>query len=47
MLWSFNGASDGQYPYETGLVRDAKGNLYGTTEAGGEYGYGVVFKVTP
>jgi uncharacterized repeat protein (TIGR03803 family) len=29
-----------------GLVRDAQGNLYGTTASGGAYGYyGTVFKV--
>ena len=27
------------------MVRDAKGNLYGTTENGGASGYGTVFKV--
>jgi uncharacterized repeat protein (TIGR03803 family) len=30
-----------------GLVRDAEGNLYGTTQAGGTFGYGTVFKLTP
>jgi uncharacterized repeat protein (TIGR03803 family) len=29
-----------------GLVRDAQGNLYGTTEEGGLYGYGVVYEIT-
>lgn len=29
------------------LVRDAAGNLYGTTYGGGTYGAGTVFKVTP
>jgi len=29
-----------------GLTFDAAGNLYGTTEGGGAYGYGVVFKLT-
>jgi uncharacterized repeat protein (TIGR03803 family) len=28
------------------LTRDAAGNLYGTTEYGGQYGYGTVFKLT-
>jgi len=47
VLHSFAGApSDGATPY-AGLVWDAKGNLYGTTYAGGAYGYGVVFELTP
>ena len=45
VLHSFNGA-DGEYPY-AGLVQDAKGNLYGTTSEGGDYGYGTVFEVDP
>ena len=44
-LYSFpRGGSGG--PYAT-LVRDSAGNLYGTTEADGEYGYGNVFELTP
>jgi uncharacterized repeat protein (TIGR03803 family) len=37
---------DGGRP-QTGLILDDKGNLYGTTSAGGLYGDGVVFEVTP
>lgn len=50
VLYSFAGGLDGAYPYG-GLVRDAEGNLYGTTESGGYpdciFGYscGTVFKV--
>jgi uncharacterized repeat protein (TIGR03803 family) len=29
------------------LVLDKQGNLYGTTPAGGAYGYGTVFKIVP
>ncbi len=43
VLYNFAG-SDGSFP-QAGLVRDATGNLYGTTEGGGASGYGVVFKV--
>jgi len=50
VLYSFcpakSGCSDGKYP-EAGLVRDAEGNLYGTTLNGGANGFGVVFQVTP
>jgi uncharacterized repeat protein (TIGR03803 family) len=45
VLHSFAGGSDGAYP-QAGLIADATGNLYGTTEQGGTYGYGVVFKLT-
>jgi uncharacterized repeat protein (TIGR03803 family) len=42
--------TDGQYP-ETGLVQGADGNLYGSTNAGGDSGPdnngGTVFKITP
>jgi len=44
VLYAFNSAG-GCSPY-AGLVRGAKGNLYGTTGACGAYGYGTVFEVT-
>ena len=44
VLYSFTGSADGAYPY-AGLVRDAAGTLYGSTEAGGSSGNGTVFKV--
>jgi uncharacterized repeat protein (TIGR03803 family) len=37
---------DGIYPYG-GLVSDKSGNLYGTTQAGGAYGYGMAFELAP
>jgi uncharacterized repeat protein (TIGR03803 family) len=40
---SFN-ASNGEYPY-AGVIEDASGNLFGTTEAGGTAGGGTVFEV--
>jgi len=30
----------------TGVIRDANGNLYGTTYQGGAYGYGTVFELS-
>jgi uncharacterized repeat protein (TIGR03803 family) len=47
LLYNFgsNGA-DGMYPV-AGLLRDAQGNLYGTTVDGGTYGYGTVFLLAP
>jgi len=43
VLYSFTGGTDGQYP-QAGLVRDAAGNLYGTTIQGGNGG-GTLFKL--
>jgi uncharacterized repeat protein (TIGR03803 family) len=49
-LHSFTGyPDDGAYPY-AGVVLDAEGNLYGTTQIGGKHCYrgcGIVFKLTP
>jgi uncharacterized repeat protein (TIGR03803 family) len=44
VLYSFSGAPDGKNPYGA-LVRDAAGNLFGTTENGGA-GYGTIFKLS-
>jgi len=44
VLHSFGNGADGSSP-SAGLVMDASGNLYGTTNAGGTYGYGTVFEV--
>jgi uncharacterized repeat protein (TIGR03803 family) len=44
-LYSFTGGADGGYP-SASLILDAKGNLYGTTSAGGASNAGVVFKVS-
>lgn len=40
------GGTDGAYP-SAGLVADARGNLYGTTQDGGAKCCGTVFKITP
>jgi uncharacterized repeat protein (TIGR03803 family) len=45
VLHRFTGA-DGFDP-EAGLTLDSKGNIYGTTVAGGAGGAGVVFEITP
>jgi uncharacterized repeat protein (TIGR03803 family) len=50
VLHTFTGGADGEQPW-AGLVRDAAGNLYGTTQAGGGTGCqggkgcGTIFKV--
>jgi uncharacterized repeat protein (TIGR03803 family) len=54
ILYNFTGGTDGREPHGM-LVRDAQGNLYGTTEYGGDLnvlcagvqGCGVVFKISP
>jgi uncharacterized repeat protein (TIGR03803 family) len=47
VLYSFTGGKDGKYPTNVTLIRDAAGNLYGTTQQGGTFGHGVVFKLKP
>ena len=44
VLHAFNGFPDGQGPLG-GLIRDNKGNLYGTTSGGGSDVFGTVFKI--
>jgi uncharacterized repeat protein (TIGR03803 family) len=46
VLHNFGVGSDGAHPYD-GLIFDAAGNLYGTTNGGGAYGWGTVFEITP
>jgi len=48
-LYSFcmqSGCTDGVNPY-AGLVQATDGNLYGTTQQGGDFNGGTVFKITP
>jgi len=46
VLYSFAGGHDGATPLCT-LIFDSSGNLYGTTNSSGAYGYGTVFELTP
>ncbi len=41
-----SGCADGILPV-AGLIMDANGDLYGTTNQGGAYGYGTVFELSP
>jgi uncharacterized repeat protein (TIGR03803 family) len=43
-LYNFTGRPDGANP-SAALVMDAQSNLYGTTQTGGIYNYGAVFKL--
>jgi uncharacterized repeat protein (TIGR03803 family) len=45
VLYSFTGKLDGATP-QSGLIRDASGNLYGTTYYGGVYNLGVLFMLS-
>lgn len=51
LLHGFSDVPDGRYPYHAALIEDAAGNLYGTTEGGGQntcgtsLGCGLVFKI--
>ena len=46
ILLSFGNGQDGINPM-AGVILDTAGNLYGTTEYGGIYGYGTVYKLSP
>jgi uncharacterized repeat protein (TIGR03803 family) len=45
LLYSFQGASDGQYPF-AGLIMDPEGNLYGNTCCSGPSDGGTAFELT-
>lgn len=45
ILYNFTGGNDGAHP-AAGVLRDKRGNLYGTTLAGGAGGQGTVFRLS-
>jgi uncharacterized repeat protein (TIGR03803 family) len=45
VIHDFSGIPDGDYPV-AGLIQASDGNLYGTTERGGQEGQGSIFEVT-
>src|SRR5258708_27569752 len=45
VLHNFTVMPDGKSP-QASLIADTSGNLYGVTQGGGTYGYGVVFKLS-
>jgi len=46
VLHTFPGQPDGEVPF-AGVTFDQMGNLYGTTDGGGTYGYGTVYRLSP
>ena len=46
VLYKFQNSPDGAFPHGN-VIFDAAGNIYGTTNEGGTYGYGTVFKLAP
>jgi len=47
LVYAFGANSgDGANP-QANLIQASDGNFYGTTHAGGAYGYGTIFKITP
>jgi uncharacterized repeat protein (TIGR03803 family) len=46
VLHSFGGFGDGRQPSNGALTLDSTGSLYGTTQVGGKYGAGTVFRLT-
>ncbi len=45
VLYNFSGNTGGANP-SGGVVQATDGNLYGTTSAGGAYGYGTIFRIS-
>src|SRR5215469_803560 len=46
VLHRFFGGDDGVFPL-SGVIGDAQGNLFGTTEHGGPANFGIVFRIAP
>jgi len=44
---SLPSCTDGEYPNNGTVLFDSLGNIYGTTEFGGAYGYGTVYELSP
>ncbi|MGD0932221.1 MAG: choice-of-anchor tandem repeat GloVer-containing protein [Candidatus Korobacteraceae bacterium] len=46
VIYSFTGGQDGGYPM-AGVIADAAGNLYGTTQSGGSGNGGTIYELSP
>ena len=47
VLYAFADNPDGSGPGASSVVADAEGNLYGTTQVGGTFGNGTIYRVAP
>jgi uncharacterized repeat protein (TIGR03803 family) len=47
VIGEFSDIPPNGYPPTGGVILDAAGNVYGTTGAGGQFGDGTVYKLTP
>jgi uncharacterized repeat protein (TIGR03803 family) len=47
VLYSFGAAGDGIRPYTTNLIEASDGYIYGTTDQGGDYDGGTIFRFDP
>lgn len=47
VLYDFTGPDGGASPQHANVLLDNSGNIYGTAAAGGKYGAGVVFELSP
>jgi uncharacterized repeat protein (TIGR03803 family) len=47
LLYAFGANSGDGSNTQANLIQASDGNFYGTTHAGGAYGYGTVFRITP
>ena len=45
VLYNFTGGTDGGQP-ESSLITDGQGNLYGSTEGSGAFGFGTIYKLS-
>ncbi len=46
VIHSFTGGDDGYLPFDSSLILDSAGSVYGSTTGGGTHDYGVVFRLT-
>ena len=45
VLYSFTGGTDGGSLFDSSLIVDSSGNLFGNSDGGGTYGYGAIFEI--